>query len=268
MSADDEKYWATFFADCAKEIPDLGADELDDELLIDYDLEDCIEQRDGQESMQGPSEEAGSCPRASDPQGSGQDPGRTHEGDDNAPRGDVSNPRDPKDVDMTDAPPERDAVIDTEGGRAEGNLVAPSVREKPRVPLMQGRELTGEQARQRSIQQAMAMQLAQAIEPIWRAAPERTENMARRTAIVVGLSSAQYSTRVAGDANREANWQAKGLAPLAITDEELADIKGLREATIEFAALTSRNHYIPMGYNIDDLLKVLCSPQTSRIGAG
>jgi len=41
---------------------------------------------------------------------------------------------------------------------------------------------------------------------------------------------------------------------LAITDEELGDIRGLRDTTIEFATLTSRNNYIPLGYNIDDLL--------------
>jgi len=79
--------------------------------------------------------------------------------------------------------------------------------------------------------------------------------MARRTAIVVSTSIRQHTTRVAADANREANWRAKGLAPFAITDEELANIQGLRDATIEFAALTSRNNYIPLAYKVDDLLR-------------
>jgi len=60
---------------------------------------------------------------------------------------------------------------------------------------------------------------------------------------------------VAADANREANSRARGLAPLAILDEELADMRRLRAATIEFVALTSRNNYIPLGYSIDDLLR-------------
>jgi len=60
---------------------------------------------------------------------------------------------------------------------------------------------------------------------------------------------------VAADANREANWPARGLAPLGTTDEELTDIRGLRDATIELAALTSRNHCIPLRCTIDDLLR-------------
>jgi len=60
---------------------------------------------------------------------------------------------------------------------------------------------------------------------------------------------------VAADANREANSRAKGLAPLAISDEELVDMRRLRATTIEFVALTSRNNYIPLGYNIDNLLR-------------
>ena len=67
MRADTKESWAILFAECARDIPELRADELDDELLIDYDLDDCIEQIDGQESMQGPSEEEGSRSRTSDP---------------------------------------------------------------------------------------------------------------------------------------------------------------------------------------------------------
>ena len=74
--------------------------------------------------------------------------------------------------------------------------------------------------------------------------------MARRTAIVVSPSLGQHTTKVAADANREANWHAKGLAPLAITDKELADIQGLRDATIEFAALISKNNYVRPWYII------------------
>jgi len=104
MSDDDsEDYWSRFLAECADDIPELGADELDDELLIDYDLDDGIEQIDGQESMQGPSEEDGSRPRASDPQGSRQDPGGTHQGGENAPIADVGDPRGSQDTLMTNA---------------------------------------------------------------------------------------------------------------------------------------------------------------------
>jgi len=72
-----EESWASFLALCAANLSAQGADELDDELLADYDLDDCIEQIAEQESMQGPSEEDGSRPRALDPQGIGPDPGDT-----------------------------------------------------------------------------------------------------------------------------------------------------------------------------------------------
>jgi len=99
------------------------------------------------------------------------------------PRADVSGPREQQDVVMADAAPERDAVINTVGGRAEGNPVAPTPLERPQVPPMQDRELTSEQARQRSIKQTMACCMA--LQPIWRSAPRGTENMARRTGIEV-----------------------------------------------------------------------------------
>jgi len=88
-----EESWASFLARCAADLPELGADELDDELLVDPSIGDCIEQIDGQESMQGPSEEDGSRPRALDPQGSGQDLGGTPQGGENAPIADIGDPR-------------------------------------------------------------------------------------------------------------------------------------------------------------------------------
>jgi len=256
MSDDEaEDSWARFLAEYADDIPELGADELDDELLIDYDLDDCIEQIDGQESMQGPSEEDGSRPSASDPQGNGQDPGGTHQDGENAPIADVGDPRGSQDTVITNAATVSGAVINPEDARAEREPLAPIPPKRAPIPPMQGGGLTSEQARQRSMQQAMAMQRAQALQTILRGAPEGAENMARRTAIVVSPSVGQHTTRVAADANREANWRAKGLAPLGITDEVQADIRGLRDATIEFAGLTSKNHYIPLGYAIDGLLR-------------
>ena len=80
--------------------------------------------------------------------------------------------------------------------------------------------------------------------------------MARRTAIVVGPTVAQFTTREEADANRERNWRAMGLAPLGLTPKQSAGIKRLRISTIEFAALTGKNHYISLGYNVDDLLKL------------
>ena len=56
MSDETEESWATFFEECAREIPDSGADKLDGELLVDYDLDDCTESIDGQGSMQSPCE--------------------------------------------------------------------------------------------------------------------------------------------------------------------------------------------------------------------
>ena len=125
---------ANNFAECADDISELGADESDDFILIDYDLEAFTLPEDDPASMQGPSEEAGSRPRASHPQGSGQDPSGSHQGGDDVPRADVSGPREQKDVVMADAAPERDAVINTVGGRAEGNPVAPTPLERPQLP--------------------------------------------------------------------------------------------------------------------------------------
>ncbi len=137
----------------------------------------------------------------------------------NAPIADVGDPRGSQDTVMTDAATESGAVITPEGARADREPLAPLPPQRTPIPPMQGEQLTSEQARQRSIQQAMAMQRAMAIEPIWRAAPGGAENMARRTAIVVGPAVGRYTTRVAADAAREANWRARGLAPLGITDE-------------------------------------------------
>jgi len=178
---DSEDSWDRFLAECADDAPELRADEP----LIDYDLDGCIEQIDGQESMQDPSEEDGSCPRASDPQGSGQDPGGTHQGGKNAPITDVGDPRGSQDIVMTDAATLSGAVINPEGARAEREPLAPIPPERAPIPPMQEGRLTSEQARQRSMQQVMTMQRAQAPQTIWRGAPKGAENMARRTAIVV-----------------------------------------------------------------------------------
>ena len=49
-----EESWASFLARCAADLPELGADELDDELLVDPNTDDCIEQIDGQEKDKHP----------------------------------------------------------------------------------------------------------------------------------------------------------------------------------------------------------------------
>jgi len=43
MSAEDKESWAEYFAACADDIPELGVDELDDYILIDYELHNCTE---------------------------------------------------------------------------------------------------------------------------------------------------------------------------------------------------------------------------------
>jgi len=117
MSAEDGESWGKYFAAYTDDIPEFGADELDEYTLIDYELDDCMEPLVEQESMQGPSEGKGSRPRASDPQGSRQDPGGTHQGGDNAPRADVSDPRGSQDIVMTDVATGSGAVINLEGAR-------------------------------------------------------------------------------------------------------------------------------------------------------
>jgi len=77
MSAEDGESWGKNFAACTDDIPEFGADELDEYILIDYEFDDCIEPLVEQKSMQGLSEGEGSRPHASDPQGSGQNPGGT-----------------------------------------------------------------------------------------------------------------------------------------------------------------------------------------------
>jgi len=99
--------------------------------------------------MQGPSEDQreGSRPHASDPRGGGQDPSGSHQGGDNVPTADVSDPRGSQDIEMADVATGSDAVITPEGGRAEGDPVAPTPPERTQVPPMHEREQTSEQAR-------------------------------------------------------------------------------------------------------------------------
>ena len=55
------------------------------------------------------------------------------------------------------------------------------------------------------------MQRAMAMKSIWRGAPDRAENMARRTAVVVGPLLGQYTTNVGAESKMEANWCARVL---------------------------------------------------------
>ena len=59
------------------------------------------------------------------------DPDGTHKGDDNAPREEVGDPRGKQDVVMADAATESGLVIAPEGRRTDGNLVAPTLPERP-----------------------------------------------------------------------------------------------------------------------------------------
>jgi len=151
-------------------------------------------------NMQGQSEEAGAQPRAYGQQGGGRDPSGSLSFGANVPHQEARGPRDPQDIVLAVAVAGVDPVMTPEGGRAKGGqvLVALAPPEISGVPTLQGREQTREQA--------MAMQT------IWRSAPGRANIVARCKAIVVKPSVGQHTTR-------EANWRARGLAPLALTAE-------------------------------------------------
>ena len=248
----DQKEWEEFLEACKED----GYDYLNDDDL-NYELEDFTsDEEEPREDMTGQSKKGKKAsPQASDDQGGRKDP----EG--SPVRGlvqkepQVSGSRESQDTEMTDIPSESNPVIRQRGSpRQSGSQEnTPRVEEPPpRDPNMQDTDL----ANRTSIQLAIAMQQAQAMPFIWDAAPEGAENLARRTAIIVGPTVAQFTTREEADTAREQNWRSRGLTPLGLTEEQLAEIRRLRTATIEFAALTRRNQNIPLGYNADDLLKL------------
>ena len=94
------------------------------------------------------------------------------------------------------------------------------------------------------------------MEAIWNSSTAGAENMARRTEIVVSPAVGQYTTSQTPTAEREANWKARGLAPMEFTEAQLADMRALRECFIEFSAYSKNSRYIPLGYDIEDLLRL------------
>jgi len=93
------------------------------------------------------------------------------------------------------------------------------------------------------------------IEPIWEGASDGTENVARRTPIVVTPGVAQYTTRQEPDPQRVANWRLRGLQEMDFTPQQLNRMRQLKLCTMEFAAI-SGNKYIPAGFGVDDLLRL------------
>ena len=91
--------------------------------------------------------------------------------------------------------------------------------------------------------------------PIFRSPIVGPVNMARRTPIVVGPETSQFSTSEDADAQRVASWRVRGLAPLPISPEQREDITYLRQCKIEFALL-SNGRYIPEGIHIDDMMRL------------
>ena len=93
------------------------------------------------------------------------------------------------------------------------------------------------------------------INPIWEGASDGTENVARRTPIVVTPGVAHYTTREVSDPQRVANWQDRGLQEMEFTPPQLNRMRQLKVCTMEFAAI-SGNKYIPPGFDVDDLLRL------------
>jgi len=92
-------------------------------------------------------------------------------------------------------------------------------------------------------------------EPIWEGASDGTENVARRTPIVVTPGVAQDTTRQAPDPQRVASWRLRGLQEMEFGPQQLDRMRQLKLCTMEFAA-TSGNKYIPAGFGYDDLLRL------------
>ena len=98
--------------------------------------------------------------------------------------------------------------------------------------------------------------VARAMETLWTAATDGSENMSGRTPIVLRSGVPHYTTSETVDPGREAQWVQRGMAPLPLTPEQKADMIRLRTATVEFAHFTANASYIPPGYTIDDLLRL------------
>ena len=79
--------------------------------------------------------------------------------------------------------------------------------------------------------------------------------MAYRTPIMVGPETLQFTVSEDADAQRVANWRARGLAPLPLTSGEVEDITYLRQCNMEFALL-SDNLYMPPGLRVNDLMRL------------
>ncbi len=100
-------------------------------------------------------------------------------------------------------------------------------------------------------------------ETIWQASTDGTENMARRTAIVLTPSAGHYSTTDSTYApERVAAWEARGLTVFEFTEEQLESMRTLRTATFEFAALTG-NKYMPPAFTLENLLRIYIAHATS-----
>ena len=91
--------------------------------------------------------------------------------------------------------------------------------------------------------------------PIFKPPPQGPVNKADRTPSMVGPETSQCSVSEDADAQRVANWRARGLAPLPVTSDEMEDIEYLRRCNMEFALL-SNNKYMPPGMRVNDTMRL------------
>ncbi len=101
----------------------------------------------------------------------------------------------------------------------------------------------------------MARLISREIEPIWEGASDGTENVARRTPIVVTPGVAQYTPRQTPDPQRVASWRLRGLQEMEFTPQQLNGMRQLKLCTMEYAAI-SGNKNILAGFGVDDLLSL------------
>ena len=98
--------------------------------------------------------------------------------------------------------------------------------------------------------------VARAMETLWTARTDGSENLSGRTPIVLRPGVPHYTTSETVDPGRESQWIQRGMTPLPLTPEQKEDMIRLRSATVEFAHFSANASYIPPGYNIDDLLRL------------
>jgi len=82
-----------------------------------------------------------------------------------------------------------------------------------------------------------------------------SENISARTPIMVTPEVTHSDAAHTTTARQAASFEARGMAPLSLTPEQIQDAKNLRNVVMEFAAL-SNNKYIPQVLHVNDIMRL------------